>query len=153
MFAITKDPIDLNEITQTVIRREAGAVITFTGTVREITGDLKTIYLSYESYEEMALKKLRQIGDEMKGKWGNVECSIVHRIGRLEISDIAVVIAVSTPHRQDAYEASRYAIERIKEIVPIWKKEHMEQGEEWVGNQKGTKTYPTGSPSKEDLND
>ena len=91
------------------------------------------------------------IGEEVKEKWGDIEIAISHRVGKLEISDVAVVIAVSTPHRKDAYEANQYAIERIKEIVPIWKKEHWETGEEWIGNQKGTKMYVNGKPSEEDF--
>lgn len=100
----------------------------------------------------MAAKKLAQIGEEVKEKWGDIDIAITHRIGKLEISDVAVVIAVSTPHRKDAYTANQYAIERIKEIVPIWKREHWESGEEWIGNQKGTKRYEDGRPSEEELN-
>ena len=85
----------------------------------------------------MAEKKLAQIGDEIKQRWPGTITTIVHRIGPLQISDIAVLIAVSSPHRKDAYQANEYAIERIKEIVPIWK-EIWEDGEEWQGHQKGT---------------
>lgn len=150
-FLITKDPISIEEVTSKVARREAGAINTFIGTVRELTKGKRTLYLEYDAYTAMAEKKLTQIGDEIKQKWHDVEVAITHRIGRLEISDIAVVIAVSTPHRNDSFEASRYAIERIKEIVPIWKKEHWEDGELWVGNQLETKAYPEGQPQKEDL--
>ncbi|GIN57147.1 molybdopterin converting factor, subunit 2 [Lederbergia ruris] len=145
---ITRDPIRIEEIYQKVVRREAGAITTFIGTVREITHGRKTLYLEYEAYEGMALKKLEQIAFEMKERWPGVEVAISHRIGRLEISDIAVVIAVSSPHRLAAYEANRYAIERIKEMVPIWKKEHWEDGEAWIGNQQGTKEYKTGQPEE-----
>ncbi len=145
---ITRDPIRIEEIYQKVVRREAGAITTFIGTVREITHGRKTLYLEYEAYEGMALKKLEQIAFEMKERWPGVEVAISHRIGRLEISDIAVAIAVSSPHRPAAYEANRYAIERIKEMVPIWKKEHWEDGEAWIGNQKGTKEYKTGQPEE-----
>ncbi|MED1202862.1 molybdenum cofactor biosynthesis protein MoaE [Heyndrickxia acidicola] len=149
-FEITRQPISIESVVQKVIQREAGAVTTFIGTVRELTHGRKTLYLEYEAYEPMALKMLERIGKEIEGKWPGTVTAISHRIGRLERSDIAVVIAVSTPHRAEAYEANRYAIERIKEIVPIWKKEHWEDGEEWVGNQKGTKEYPKGRP--EELN-
>ena len=87
----------------------------------------------------MAEKKLAEIGAEMEEKWPGVKVAIVHRIGELQISDIAVLIAVSSPHRKAAYEANEYAIERIKEVVPIWKKEIWEDGEEWIG---GQKKYP-----------
>ncbi|MBM7585191.1 molybdopterin synthase catalytic subunit [Bacillus pakistanensis] len=153
MFKMTKDPININEVTNAVVKREAGAIVNFIGTVRELTDGKKTLYLEYEAYESMALKKLERIGQEIKAKWDDAEVAIVHRLGRLEISDVAVVISVSTPHRHDAYEANRYAIERIKEIVPIWKKEHWEDGVEWIGNQKGTKSYPEGKPIGGDFND
>jgi molybdopterin synthase catalytic subunit len=147
---ISKEPIHIQEVIDKVVRREAGAITTFIGTVRELTHGRKTLYLIYEAYEAMALKKLQQISDEIQEKWPDAHVAIAHRVGRLEITDVAVVIAVSTPHRADAYEANRYAIERIKEIVPIWKKEHWEDGEEWVGNQQGTVSYESGKPEVED---
>lgn len=146
MFEITREPIDVQSVINEVIRREAGAVTTFIGTVRELTNGKKTLYLTYEAYEPMAKKQLQKIGEEVKEKWDNVEVAITHRIGTLGISDIAVVIAVSTPHRKDAYAANEYIIERIKEIVPIWKKEHWEGGEMWIGNQQETIAYPKGKP-------
>jgi molybdopterin synthase catalytic subunit len=149
MFKITKQPIKMEEVVQQVIRPEAGAVVTFLGTVRELTNGKKTLYLQYEAYESMAEKKFREIGKEIEERWPGAKTAIVHRIGRLDISDIAVAIAVSTPHRKDAYEANRYAIERIKEMVPIWKKEHWEDGEEWIGNQQGTIAYSDGKPELE----
>ncbi|HZG61504.1 MAG TPA: molybdenum cofactor biosynthesis protein MoaE [Anoxybacillus sp.] len=151
LFAITKEPISIEEVVKKVIRPEAGAVTTFIGTVREFTNGKRTLFLQYEAYVSMAEKKLAQIGEEIKEKWPEAQVAITHRIGKLDISDIAVVIAVSTPHRKDAYEANQYAIERIKQIVPIWKKEHWENGEEWVGNQLETKAYPTGKPEEGDL--
>lgn len=150
-FEIIDHPINIQNVMDKVIRRNAGAVTTFIGTVREMTAGKKTLYLSYEAYIPMAIKKMELIGEEVKEKWGDIEIAISHRVGKLEISDVAVVIAVSTPHRKDAYEANQYVIERIKEIVPIWKKEHWETGEEWIGNQKGTKMYVNGKPSEEDF--
>ena len=147
-FQLTDEPINVNEVMNKVIKREAGAVTLFVGTVRELTTGKKTLYLIYEAYEAMAVKKLAQIGHEIQQKWMGADVAITHRTGKLDISDIAVVIAVSTPHRHDAYEANRYAIERIKEIVPIWKKEHWENGEEWVGNQLETVSYPAGRPEE-----
>lgn len=94
----------------------------FAGTVREWTNGKRTLFLQYEAYVSMAEKMLAQIGAEIAEKWPGAKTAITHRIGRLEIGDIAVVIAVSSPHRAEAYEANRYAIERIKQIVPIWKK-------------------------------
>jgi molybdopterin synthase catalytic subunit len=152
-YEISKDPINTQEVINKVVQREAGAITTFIGTVRELTHGKKTLFLIYEAYEAMAVKKLEQIGREIEGKWKGSKVAITHRVGRLEITDIAVVIAVSTPHRADAYEANRYAIERIKEIVPIWKKEHWDDGEEWIGNQKETVSYPTGKPEEGDLHE
>ena len=152
-YEISKDPINTQEVIDKVVQREAGAITTFIGTVRELTHGRKTLFLIYEAYEAMAVKKLEQIGREIEERWANSRVAITHRVGRLDITDIAVVIAVSTPHRADAYEANRYAIERIKEIVPIWKKEHWEDGEEWIGNQKETVSYPTGKPEESDLHE
>jgi molybdopterin synthase catalytic subunit len=153
LFEIAKDPIDTQSVIDKVIQREAGAITTFIGTVRELTHGKKTLYLVYEAYESMAVKKLAQIGSEIEERWPGSKVAITHRVGKLDITDIAVVIAVSTPHRADAYEANRYAIERIKEIVPIWKKEHWEDGQEWIGNQLETVAYPTGKPEEGDLNE
>lgn len=150
-FWITDQPIQINNCVTKVTRAEAGAINTFIGTVRSVTKGKRTVYLEYQAYTKMAEKKLAQIGAEIASKWGNTETAIVHRVGRLEISDIAVVIAVSTPHRNDSFEASRYAIERIKEIVPIWKKEHWEDGTLWIGDQKENTSYMSdGAPTKGD---
>ncbi|WP_078548150.1 molybdenum cofactor biosynthesis protein MoaE [Litchfieldia alkalitelluris] len=151
LFLITKAPLSIEEVTAKVVRREAGAVTTFIGTVRELTKGKRTLYLEYDAYVPMAEKQLSRIGEEIKEKWPDATTAISHRIGRLEISDIAVIIAVSTPHRKDAYQANEYAIERIKQIVPIWKKEHWENGEMWMGNQLETIEYPEGHPQKEEL--
>jgi molybdopterin synthase catalytic subunit len=153
LFEIAKDPIDIQSVIDKVVQREAGAITTFIGTVRELTHGKKTLYLVYEAYESMAVKKLAQIGSEIEERWPGAQTAITHRVGKLDITDIAVVIAVSTPHRADAYEANRYAIERIKEIVPIWKKEHWEDGQEWIGNQLETVAYPNGKPEEGDLNE
>jgi molybdopterin synthase catalytic subunit len=153
MFEIVEAPVNTDQVIQKVVRREAGAVTTFLGIVREWTHGRKTLYLEYQAYVPMAEKKLAEIGDEVKKKWPDTEVAITHRIGRLEISEIAVCIAVSSPHRRAAYEANEYCMERIKEIVPIWKKEHWEDGETWVGNQQGTKVYPDGEPGREEACD
>lgn len=152
-YKISKEPIIIQEVIDKVVQREAGAITTFIGTVRELTKGKKTLYLIYEAYESMAVKKLEQIGKEIQERWNGAEVAITHRVGKLDITDIAVVIAVSTPHRADSYEANRYAIERIKEIVPIWKKEHWADGQEWIGNQLETVAYPKGKPEEGDLNE
>ncbi|RBW69529.1 molybdenum cofactor biosynthesis protein MoaE [Bacillus taeanensis] len=150
-FAITKEAISIEEIINLVVNPHAGAVNTFIGTVREFTKGKQTLSLEYDAYIPMAEKKLVQIGEEISEKWPGSEVAITHRIGHLAISDIAVVIAVAAPHRAESYEASRYAIERIKEVVPIWKKEHWEDGEQWIGDQLEQTAYPTGKPEKEHL--
>ncbi|PAV29217.1 molybdenum cofactor biosynthesis protein MoaE [Virgibacillus profundi] len=149
-FWITNEAIEINDVVNKVVRPEAGAVNTFIGTVREFTKGKRTLYLEYQAYASMAEKKLEEIGREIDQKWGDAKTAIAHRTGRLDISDIAVVIAVSTPHRKDAFEASRYAIERIKEMVPIWKKENWEDGTLWIGDQKETKSYKENTPIGED---
>lgn len=145
-FLITTDEIEIDDVVRKVIHPNAGAVNTFIGTVREMTNGKRTLYLKYEAYVPMAENQLAKIGEEIREKWPDTRTAITHRIGRLDISDLAVVIAVSSPHRAAAFEASRYAIERIKEIVPIWKKEHWEDGTNWVGDQKETTPYPSGAP-------
>ncbi|PYZ97436.1 molybdenum cofactor biosynthesis protein MoaE [Alteribacter lacisalsi] len=150
-FTITSEPVDITEVIEKVTHRNAGAVNTFIGTVRELTNGKRTLYLRYDAYVPMAEKQLARIGDEIKRDYPEAKVAITHRIGELAISDVAVVIAVATPHRADAFDASRYAIERIKEIVPIWKKEHWEDGSEWIGDQRETASYPSGRPEKEDM--
>jgi molybdopterin synthase catalytic subunit len=136
VFEIVTEPIVPQTYADYVLRPEAGAVTLFTGHVREWTEGVRTLYLAYEAYVPMAQKKLAEIGREIEEKWIGTKVAIAHRIGELQIGDIAVVIAVSSPHRSDAYEANEYAIERIKEIVPIWKQEIWEDGTQWVGNQR-----------------
>ncbi|HID87231.1 MAG TPA: molybdenum cofactor biosynthesis protein MoaE [Anaerolineae bacterium] len=110
----------------------AGAIATFLGTVRDHSRGRRVLYLEYDAYPEMAERTLRQIGEEIRERWGLDRVAIVHRIGRLEIGEASVAIAVAAPHRAEAFEACRYAVDRLKEIVPIWKKEVWEGGEYWV---------------------
>lgn len=135
MFEIVETPIEAKPYMDAVLHTGAGAVTVFTGHVREWTNNIRTLYLSYEAYVPMAEKKLAQIGEEIGQHWPETRVAIAHRIGELHISDIAVIIAVSAPNRKAAYEANEYAIERIKQMVPIWKKEIWENGEEWIGDQ------------------
>lgn len=136
-FEIVTEPIQTEQYREFTINEYQGAVVVFTGHVREWTKGVKTEYLEYEAYIPMAEKKLAQIGDEINEKWPGTITSIVHRIGPLQISDIAVLIAVSSPHRKDAYRANEYAIERIKEIVPIWKKKFGKMVQNGKGIKKG----------------
>ncbi|AGE79415.1 TPA: molybdopterin synthase catalytic subunit MoaE [Bacillus thuringiensis] len=150
LFEIVDNPILVEEVTNKVARREAGAITTFIGTVRELTKGKRTLHLEYEAYKPMAVKQLMRIGEEICERWPDTKVAITHRVGRLEIMDIAVVIAVSSPHRKVAYEANEYAIERIKRIVPIWKKEFWEDGTMWIGDQLENTPYPEGKPKKEE---
>ncbi|AOZ91340.1 molybdenum cofactor biosynthesis protein MoaE [Paenibacillus crassostreae] len=146
LYVLTDQPILPEEVTDKVKRREAGAITLFIGTVRELTLGKRTLYLEYEAYTSMAIAQLTRIGQEVRDRWPDTISAITHRTGHLEISDIAVVIAVSSPHRKAAYEANEYIIERIKQIVPIWKKEQWEDGSEWIGDQSGQNAYPDGKP-------
>ena len=134
MFEVIPEELDINKYHKMTVNEHQGAVCTFTGHVREWTKGTRTVHLEYEAYIPMAEKMLAQIGDEISERWPGVITAIGHRIGKLEISDIAVVIVTSSPHRTDSYRANEYAVERLKEIVPIWKKEIWEDGEEWIGD-------------------
>jgi molybdopterin synthase catalytic subunit len=133
MIEITEAPIDHAAITEAVRAQNAGAVCTFLGTVREMTGSRRTLSLTYEAYPEMALKKLAELEDEARRRWPILELALVHRVGRLELGEVSVVVAVSCPHRDQAFDACRWLIDTLKAAVPIWKKEVWADGsEEWV---------------------
>jgi molybdopterin synthase catalytic subunit len=133
MVEITDAPIDDAALTERVRSPRAGAVCTFLGTVRELTGDRRTASLDYEAYSEMALKKMEELEAEARRRWPIIEVALVHRVGHLDLGEISVVVAVSCPHRHQAFDACRWLIDTIKEVVPIWKKEVWADGtEEWV---------------------
>ena len=137
LYVITSEPIGVDDVLRKVIVKEHGASIAFVGTTREWTEGQRTVHLEYEAYEPMAIAMMRQIGEEIAERWPGAHCAISHRTGVVELAGISVVIAVSAPHRESCYDASRYAIERLKQIVPIWKKEIWADGSEWKGHQKG----------------
>jgi molybdopterin synthase catalytic subunit len=133
MIQITEAPIDHAALTERVRSNLAGAVCSFLGTVREMTGDRQTTALEYEAYPEMAASKLAELEAEARLRWPILDVALVHRVGHLDLGEISVVVAVSCPHRQQAFEACRWLIDTLKEIVPIWKKEVWADGtEEWV---------------------
>ncbi len=132
---LTDKPISPEAVTAKVLKDENGGVVTFLGTVRNSFEGKPVRYLEYEAYPEMALKKMEELAGEIQAKWGIDDVAITHRLGHLEIGEIAVVIAVASPHRKEAFEACEYAIDRLKEIVPIWKKEAFVGGERWVGGE------------------
>ncbi len=134
MIDITHEALDPAAVTARVARDSNGAVVTFLGTTRNFTGHRQVLHLEYEAYRPMADAKLSEIADEMRRRWP-VDVAIAHRLGRLEIGDISLVVAIGSPHRKDAFEACQYSVDRIKQIVPIWKKEFFSGGEVWVGSQ------------------
>ena len=135
MITITHEALCPEAITESVKEDGNGAVVTFLGSTRDSTAERKVLYLEYEAYRPMADNQLARVADEIQEKWGIANVSIAHRLGRLEIGDISLVVAIASPHRREAFEASAYAIDRIKQIVPIWKKEFFQGGEVWVGSQ------------------
>ena len=131
-FQITEEDVSVDEVVARLADPAIGAVITFVGVVRGVTEGREVRYLEYEAYPEMAENVLRQIGDEIRARWETIrEVAIVHRVGRLQVGETAVVIALSAAHRHEVFDAVHYAIDRIKETVPIWKKEVWADGAEW----------------------
>ena len=139
---VTRDPLDPEAVTAAVRRGSNGAVVTFLGTTRDRTADRRVLRLEYEAYRPMADNMLERILREIEERWGIADAAIAHRLGRLEIGDVSLVVAVASPHRQAAFDACAYAVDRIKELVPIWKKEFFEGGEVWVGSQQGPPPNP-----------
>lgn len=132
MFKITREPILIERLIDQVKKEEDGCVVSFIGVVRNNANGKKVLYLEYDTYQELAEKKMSEIAEEIKKKWGITDVVIHHRIGKMEVNEVVVVIAVGSPHRKQAFEACEYAIDRIKQTVPIWKKEFFEDGEVWV---------------------
>jgi molybdopterin synthase catalytic subunit len=137
-YQVTPDPISVDEVVDKLADPAVGAISTFVGVVRGVTGTQdgtsvrETLYLEYEAYPEMAEQTLAQVGQEVKDRWPEIrQVIVVHRTGRLEIGDIAIIIALSASHRRQVFDALHYAIDRIKTIVPIWKKEVWAEGAEW----------------------
>ena len=133
VFRVTDEPLSLDEVVRAVTGDEHGGVVTFTGAVRRHSRGKRIVRLEYEAYRPMAERKLAEIGAQLAAEKPGVRLAIVHRVGRLAVGDLAVVIAASAPHRATAFDACRAAIDRLKESVPIWKKEIAEDGEEWIG--------------------
>ncbi len=131
-YALTQDPIDTRLLTQRLLRGDDGAVLVFEGVVRDNTKGRRTLFLDYECYAPMAMKTMEELGRDIVSRHGIHRIGIIHRVGRLQISEASVVIAIVSAHRQAAYEASLEAINRLKQRVPIWKKEYFEDGEVWV---------------------
>ncbi|MEX2142741.1 MAG: molybdenum cofactor biosynthesis protein MoaE [Pirellulales bacterium] len=133
MITLSKQPINTSAILAAVQSPAAGAVVLFLGTTREITAGRRTRSLDYECYPEMAERKLAELEAEARMRWPILNCAIVHRLGRVDIGEASVAVAVSSAHRQPAFEAGQWLIDTLKQVVPIWKCEHWADGTtEWV---------------------
>jgi molybdopterin synthase catalytic subunit len=140
MIEITAEPLDPRRLEAAVVRSGAGAICTFTGVVRDNSRDRPVTHLAYEAYPEMAEAGMRLIAEEIAQRWPQARVAMAHRVGRLEIGEASVVVTVSCPHRAEAFEACRYGIDRLKESVPIWKKEFAADGAVWI---EGDRARPT----------
>jgi molybdopterin converting factor subunit 1 len=134
IFEITREPIDIARLRSRLLEGDSGAVVVFDGVARNNTKGRATVYLEYEGYEPMSLRTMEQIGREVHERWPINRVGIIHRLGRIEIAESSVVIVVTSAHRKVGFEACHYAIDRLKKIVPIWKKEYFEDGAVWVEN-------------------
>ena len=132
MFEITTEPLDPGPLVEAVRRDESGAIALFYGVVRNENLGRNVLWLEYDAYPEMAIKKMREVADEVRAKFPVTGVGVLHRIGRLKIGETSLLVAVASGHRKEAFEACHYAVDRIKQIVPVWKKEVFEGGEEWV---------------------
>src|ERR687895_174638 len=148
-FRLSAEPLSLDAVVRAIAQPGAGAIATFTGTVRNRSRDRDVLHLDYEAFEEMAETTMERLAEELQERYTLCAISIHHRVGRVEIGEPSVVIAVSAPHRADALAACRDAIDTLKETVPLWKKEVYEGGEEWLGRGslaagRGTSSAPAG---------
>jgi molybdopterin synthase catalytic subunit len=135
IYQITRDVIDAQKISRQMLRGEDGAICVFEGVVRNNSKGKRTKYLVYEGYESMALKKLEEIGIFVRQAWDIDGIAIVHRLGHMDIGETSVAVIVTSGHRRAAFDACHYAIDKLKKIVPIWKKEFFEDGEVWIEGQ------------------
>lgn len=145
VIELTDKPIDYQTLTESVRDHRAGAAVLFLGTVREFTGDVQTASLNYEAYPAMAVQSMQTLEQEVRQRYSVINVAISHRTGHLELGDISVAVAVSSPHRAQAFEAGRWLIDTLKQRVPIWKQENYADGRtEWVHPQTGVAVSPEG---------
>src|SRR5574342_916080 len=130
--AVTSEPLDSDALASLVDAKGDGAVVTFAGLVRDHNLGRQVQFLEYEAYEPLAIRALQRIVDEARELWPDARVAVHHRLGRLEIGEASIVIATASAHRADAFAACRYTIERVKQIVPIWKREHFDGGDVWL---------------------
>jgi len=131
-YDVTTGPIDARELEAAVANPGAGAICTFSGIVRDNSRGQSVTHLEYEAYAEMAVPQMRHIGQEIKDRWPGARVAMAHRTGHLEIGEVSVIVVVSAPHRDEAFAACKWGIDRLKESVPIWKKEHATDGTFWI---------------------
>jgi molybdopterin synthase catalytic subunit len=131
-FRICTEPLDVVGISALVSTSGAGALAWFVGLVRDENAGRRVLWLDYEAYAPLAVKAFIQIAREIEERWPSVRLAVHHRIGRLDVGEASIVIAAASPHRADAFAASRYGIERVKQIAPIWKHEHFDGGDVWI---------------------
>lgn len=131
-FLISGAPLDIGQVVRGVARPDCGGIAAFVGTTRDHNAGRRVLYLEYEAYGPLAIRSFERIAAEAAERWADVSLAIHHRVGRVDIGEPSVVIAAASPHRAEAFAAARYAIERLKQIAPIWKHEHFEGGEEWI---------------------
>ena len=144
--AVTPEPLDCNALAAMVDANGDGAVVTFAGLVRDHNQGRQVQFLEYEAYEPLAVRALQRIVDEARELWPSARVAVHHRLGRLEIGEASIVIAAASAHRADAFAACRYTIERVKQIVPIWKREHFDGGDVWL---EGATADPDDQASRE----
>ena len=132
LFELTSRPLDARRMETAVAHKGAGAICTFTGVVRDNSRGRSVTHLEYEAYAEMATAQMRKIADEIAERWPEARVAMAHRTGRLEVGEPSVVVSVSSPHRAEAIAACKWGIDRLKESVPIWKKEHTADGTFWI---------------------
>jgi molybdopterin synthase catalytic subunit len=135
LYRLTQESIDARSIAELILRPEDGAICVFEGVVRNNSKGKATRYLEYEAYETMALKTMEEIGGFVRQAWEIGSVAIIHRLGHMEIGETSVAIVITSPHRRASFDACEYAIDRLKKIVPIWKKEFFEDGEIWIEGQ------------------
>ena len=141
MIELTDKEIDVDRVIRSVQDPAAGGTSIFIGTTRNHSDGREVLEMEYQAYIPMALRKMNELAENVRSKWKLTNVSIVHRVGRLRIGEPSVVIAVSAPHRREAFEACRFTIDTLKESIPIWKKEVFRDGEAWVGTEERGKLF------------
>jgi molybdopterin synthase catalytic subunit len=132
MHRVTAEPLDVQAIARLVASDDCGAVATFVGLVRDHNLGRRVLWLEYEAYAPLAVRTFERIASECVERWPSARVAVHHRVGRLDVGEASVVIAAAAPHRPDAFASCRYAIERVKQIAPVWKHEHFEGGDVWI---------------------